>query len=215
MMLLMLSLSALAKDRYNHLGVEGELTVLEPSIISLVDGKYSLGVAQACGIFKCKNKRFTFKNDQAKSEIEVSKKENFEYKISYFHRYPVSDHDFKNIDAGLNIKLLSKKGEETKKFVFTEVPEQCEDICTQTYSYCRGEVNQWGDCDSRGEETGCSESTTRCTPAYEACIEHTSAPVRLEVIISDVKTEKVAAKFISSERQYESKSKVKMANCFQ
>ena len=217
LVLFLVSLPLLAGERVTDFDIDGKLVVLDPTIVPLADGVYDLATAQYCGLLnlRCQNKRFVIKNAEAKTEILLLKKINFEGKVSDFHKSEEMEHEELNIDSTLKLRFRSKVGEKNIKYVFTEIPEKCEKVCTRTSSYCAGEEDQWGNCDFRGEVNTCDDYTTKCTPAYEACMEHTTAPIRLEMIINDVKTEKVAAKFLSSEKTFKNSVKVKMAKCFQ
>lgn len=219
LLLILVSVPAFAaKEVVSELGIQGQLQVNNPGVIALSDGAYELQTVETCRFLgiSCNNKRLRIKNSKESADISLSKKDEIisSYKLKSFQFFSDFSEESKSADSSLKMSFKTKLGERKVSFEFKEHPELCENICTDSYSYCDGTLDEWRNCSGRTVE-GCHDYTQRCTPAYEECLKVTEAPIRLEMLITEVKTQEVAARFFSEERKYKSSEKVKMASCFQ
>lgn len=183
LIILSLSFSALASVRITDFGISGDLTVLKPEIINARDGEVKLGSAQSCTIFKCKDLRLTLKNETEKVEISIPK-DTYLSGISHFDDREAVKEEIISVDSKLKIHAVNHLGEKTVSY--------------ELKSYRAG-------CDSSCSGSSC---TRRCWPDHTLCWKNTKAPTILELIIADVASGEVAAKFISQEKRFERTEKV-------
>ncbi len=208
------SFTSYAGEEFTDFNIKGELIVEDPTVVPLINGEYKMGSAQRCNFFKCQNKRLVLKNDESSFEITLPRNVSVNWEVINFDELKKVDFETPDALSELKVHFKSKFEESKVQFVLTEVPRNCERVCIERSQTCRGSQGSFGRCDYRGSDTTCERYTTTCTPAYESCIKETRAPVKLEMIITDLRTGKVAANFLSNERVFKESETVKMSNCF-
>jgi hypothetical protein len=177
-----------------------------------------VGFSEYC-FFGCKNQRLVFKSHSGeKAYIYLPKKVEI-WKLTrglyIFTSFDSVDFTMPNIDSSLTLTATAEVGEPKVSIEFQEHKESCERICINEVTSCDN-WDVFGRCtDPMGERSFCREYTTRCTPAYEVCMEHTLTPMKMILSITKTDTKEEVAKYITKEKIRKRSNKISMSKCFE
>jgi hypothetical protein len=221
LLLSLTSLSVIASESLQPLFIEGKLTVMSPDIIQVPDGAYKLAISHDCRFLRgCASPKFLFMSETSRIEIPLKLKTIIpDDEIRTFEYYGTNEElgSIVSLDSTLAVTFKVEHSHTEQKVLFKEVPKVCESKCTHTVDNCaRRDFTGRCEDDTIGRDSySCTNYETRCSAPYETCLLNTSSKVNLIGTIMDLKSNTLAAKFISEQRGYTKSETIPMARCFQ